>query len=77
MTIVEVEWWDARSFGGWSSPAEYAKKGIALCRTVGYLLRRNKREIVVVQNVGDTTGNVSDATAIPTCCVKRVRRLKR
>ena len=75
LQLVEVEWTDAQIGGGWNTRERYADKGIAKCRTAGYLLVRDKRSITIMQNVCDD-GTVSDSMTIPAGCVKRVRRLK-
>lgn len=73
--IVEVEWVDSASTGGWGHPDAFIKSGLARCRTVGYVLERTKDHIVVVQNVGDDTGRVGESMAIPASCIRSVRRL--
>lgn len=75
-TIVEIEWVDSCSVGGWHRPEHFTEASIANCRTVGYILERTSRHIVVVQNYGDDTRNVGEGMAIPAKAIKRVRRLK-
>ena len=74
--VVEITWVDARSKGGWSEPARYEKDTVSICRSVGYVLSRDQERTVLIQSESDSTGNVSDAIAIPARCIKRVKRLK-
>jgi hypothetical protein len=69
--LVEVEWSDAHSVSGWDTPARYRSAGPAVCRSVGYLLLRDRDRLVLM-----TTGDVADGLAIPACAVRRVRRLR-
>ena len=74
--IVEVTWRDSNGYSKWESLADYAYLKPALCRTVGYLLHKDKKEIVIVftqsmENEGDGNG----AIAIPRGCVKSIKTL--
>ena len=74
--IVEVEWVDSVSEGGWRKPAAYLEH-IApdRCRTVGYLLKSNRTLVTVFQSLSDNTGNVTDSITIPRAAVKSMKRL--
>ncbi len=74
--IVEVEWIDASSKGGWGSVEWYLKNSQpSLCRSTGYLLRKDAKAVTLVQSLGDHKDG-TDAIAIPRSCVKRIRYLK-
>ena len=76
--MVEVVWHDAHSDGGgWKQPTE-ALRDVAepyVVRSVGFLLKANKREVVVAQSRTDRAGYVTDTMTIPRGMVRRVRRL--
>jgi hypothetical protein len=55
--IVEVEWMDANTRGGWSPHEYYKDHAPAAARTVGYLLEKNKLFITVVTTQADDDFN--------------------
>ena len=69
---VEVEWEDSCSQGGWSK--DHAKYTPAECRSIGYLLHRDKEKVVLAQSE-DGLGKQNDSIVIPASCVKKLRRL--
>ena len=73
---VEVIWEDS-SFTqfGWTTPKESRRSKIMICRTIGYLTRKSKKKLVVVNSIC-TNGMVSDSTVIPRACVKKIKRMK-
>ena len=74
---VEVEWIDSCSTGRWASEEDYRQNaGISVCRSTGYLLSKDKREVILVQSMSNTTANMADAIAIPTKAVVKVRKLR-
>lgn len=77
LPIVEVLWWDAQSVHGWDTlPGWRKEKALAECRTVGYLVKRTKREIVMAQGIADN-GKLSECWGIPAPWVTKVRLLRR
>ncbi len=78
MHIVEVSWVDAASTRGWRDGERVRKEktGLLECRSVGYLLSKNAREVRIVQSQGITNGDLAEMQAIPTSTVKKIRRLK-
>lgn len=74
---VEVVWDDAKtSVGGWITLAEALEFGSSphLVRSVGILLKRTRREIVVSGSLHE--GMVGELTRIPAGMVRRVRTLR-
>ena len=75
--IVEVEWRDSASFHGWGTTGYYDERGSdpSVCRTVGYLLKKDANEVFLVMSRSDNN-NVNDSMTIPRECVLRIRYLK-
>jgi Nucleoside 2-deoxyribosyltransferase like len=82
-SVVEIEWQDSVGLGRWRSRKEVEEwaAGDSPCathRSVGYVLTRTERTIVVVQSqvsYGDGDEMVADALSIPLVAVRRVRML--
>ena len=74
MQIVEVEWIDSCSDDGWmKSDSPRAKEHtVSHCTSVGYLFKKAKEKICLVQNTSDT-GSVGELMAIPRCAIKKLR----
>lgn len=77
LPIVEVEWVDSCSHGKWTSREYYEKETVSVCRSVGYLLVKDRIQIQVLQSQDETSEQVADSISIPRTAVLRVRRLKR
>lgn len=75
--MVRVEWEDSASRGSWRSADTEAARPRSTLRivSVGYLLRKTKREIVLFQS-HDDEDKISDTVAIPMGCVHRIRKFK-
>lgn len=73
-TIVEVSWLDACVQGKWGRKDDYLKEGPMLCRTAGYLLKKDKSVVIIVQSQS-VAGGVADSMTIPRSCVTKIRRL--
>ena len=75
--LVEIEWDDASTSKlGWEDIAVYRAEEVVACRSVGYLIRKDKRQVVIVQTqVGNQTG-VMREIAIPRGMVKRMTTLR-
>jgi hypothetical protein len=75
--LVEIEWTDSCSSNGWGTPERHMSKyTISRCRSVGYLIERNAKHVIVSQSLSDDTGNAAEVLAVPASCIKRLRRLK-
>lgn len=74
MRLVQVKWVDSALNIGWKS--RYSKEtSISKCKTVGYLVKKNKKQLVIAMSVNDS-GGYSEAMAIPIECVKSVKGVK-
>ena len=76
MPIVEIEWIDSSGASGWQSPEDAQKCNISQCRSAGYLLRKTKTAITIVQNMADV-GLVDMQMDIPIVAVKSIRVLEK
>ena len=75
--MVEVEWVDSTTWGGWKRENEYLKDaGPGRCSSVGYLLKSDKQAVTLVQNLDVSNGNVSDAVSIPRSVVRKITTLE-
>ena len=75
--VVEIEWIDSMTNGGWRSIESYkGDPALALCRTAGYLVEKTKDHITIMQNQSLRSGHVSDSMSIPMVAVKSIRVLK-
>lgn len=72
--IVKVDWLDSSMEHGWQRPNKDSG-GVTPCQSVGYIIRKNKREITLAQSKGNT-GNVSELISIPMSCVKEIKTLE-
>lgn len=69
---VEVVWVDVKTFVGWHDPADPTP--LPVVTQVGYILRRNKRELVLISSHIDD-GDIGDPTVIPAGLVRSVTRI--
>ena len=80
LPIVQVDWEDSTSQSPWGEVSEHLQHGALMCQTFGYLLKRTKQALVVVQNAAlittDELHHVSNSMTIPMGCVKRVTYLR-
>ena len=72
--LVEVTWMDASSDDDWKD-SDDEPVALVTCRTVGWLIRRDDKRLVVVQTITDDDGRGNE-WSIPAGCVKKVRRLE-
>lgn len=74
MLIVEVEWDDSCSYANqWMQPNDNLEA--SLCKSVGYLVAKNKNRIVLAQSQHDDSDEVHNQFVIPRGCVKSIRNL--
>ena len=71
--VVIVEWDDICSNGGWKSPEDSRADWKVI--STGFLLYRNKKELVLVQSKVLDSDVVADSLTIPMGVVRKVRTL--
>lgn len=74
--ILEIEWDDTATRGGWRSDSMLQKESPAPCRSVGYFFKQNKNCITIAKSVSDEDNDGLDAQTIPKGCIKRIYRIK-
>lgn len=75
--LVEVEWRDAKNESDWRSVESITRKQshTIVVRSVGYLLVKNGKEIVLAFGICDE-GEVESYIAIPRDWCQKIRRIK-
>ena len=73
--IVEVIWEDSCSIANqWMRPNGELEP--SHCKSVGYLVSKNKKRIVIAQNYNDESGEVHNQFIIPKGCIRSIREIK-
>jgi hypothetical protein len=72
--LIEVEWLDTFTSGGWKHPEQIRSDTMPLIHSVGYLIQDTEERLVLVQQVSDA-GYVAEAVFIPKGMVKRVNAI--
>lgn len=72
--LVLVDWEDSNVHGGWNSIEHYADCQPSKCRTVGWVAKKDRHSITVVQSL--SANEVSDGMTIPRGCVKSIKYLE-
>lgn len=73
---VEVTWMDSSGYGAWDKRrSAINNRKISEVKTLGYILKRNKREILVAQSIDLTIDSVDHTIIIPMGCVKEIKEL--
>lgn len=73
---VEVEWLDSASWGSWRVRERIDQIKPLLCKSVGYLYKKDDEQLHLLQSVSPEADNASDGINIPRSCVKRIKRLR-
>jgi hypothetical protein len=71
MKLVAIEWIDSCHLPGWVGKEEAEEAGISECTSVGLIIRKDKKEVVIAQSYSDT-GNYAEITSIPVCSVVKI-----
>ena len=75
--VVQVAWVDSRQ----PSPAwqliDDITGRVCRCVTVGFLISRDEKQIVVAQSLGDEGGQAAGVMTIPAACVTSIKTIKR
>ena len=78
LNIVEVEWIDSASTGGWRRISLFENEADPVsCWSVGYLVKRDRKQTLLLQSHDGTLGKGNDAISIPSSIVRNVRILKK
>ncbi len=75
MQAVRVEWVDSSSETGWQRKNHRCSGGISYCESLGFIIRKNKREIALAQSKS-SIGSIAEVMTIPMVCVKKITKLK-
>lgn len=77
MTPVQIEWVDAvADNSGWSDVKEKRKECNPLpCTTVGFLIKKTKKKVVVCISHDYDNGNGDYFFTIPMSCIKSIKEL--
>ena len=73
MKLVLIEWVDSTSMGGWTDNDDM---DLCECETVGFLLKEDKKKVIVAQSISDGATRYCDRFGIPRGCIKSIRKLK-
>lgn len=74
--LVIVRWHDAKSCGGWSDPTTYGRHTPAPCVTAGFLLKRDKKAVRIIQSYDEDDGQVTDSINIPSKWIRSLRYVR-
>jgi len=78
--IVYIEWVDALSEDNWYSEEdidEWLKNGEESCRSIGWVVKENKKYIVIASLIGkEDTDSVSLLMKIPKPLIKKIKIIK-
>ena len=76
MKIVELSWVDACSLGNaWDSRKEGEIGEPFKCQTVGYLVRKTRKKIIVAQSQCLENNDIMNRMVIPRGCVTEIKEL--
>ena len=75
MQIVKIEWEDSCAITGWHNQGKFEDYDVSPCRTVGYLLGKDKKKITVLQSISNSP-SFCEALTIPRGNVKKITYLK-
>lgn len=73
LKLVEVEWEDTLTRTGWEAQEVHENAGTMSCKSVGYLLRRDKDSLSMAATIAPSDGTALASITIPAGCIKRVR----
>ncbi len=73
-TAVLVTWLDAASRSGWRSRSRISKCGPIRIKSLGWLLEKNKKYVIVSQNLSKWQAGA--LLSIPRSCVESIEELK-
>ena len=71
MKMVLIEWVDSTAVGDWTGDDDVE---LAKCRTMGFLLQKNKDRVVVAQSTSDIA-HYDNRFGIPRGCIRSIKTL--
>ena len=74
--MVRVTWVDSINGSGWCKSEVYEKQKASACYTAGFMLKRSKKAITVIQSLDPDNDNGCAAITIPMCSVLKVEELE-
>jgi len=76
--LVLIEWQDSCSLNeSWQDVETATQYHTSItCYSVGWVLRKDKQDIVIAATFDEAIKNVGEITAIPLSCVLRIKNLK-
>ena len=72
LKVYLVEWIDSTSETGWTHDHDLE---LSTCKTVGYLIKKTKDKVVLVQSMSDSD-SIDNKFAIPRKCITSITELK-
>mgnify|MGYP003394540415 CR=1 FL=1 len=77
--LVRVKWIDSVSIDAWTAPEDIERKSLTNCETVGFLIHKDKKRIIVSSTIGlnskDEIEEVSCTMVIPCSCIIEIKDL--
>lgn len=75
--VRHVEWIDSTSASGWMSHDDLADHGISECSTVGFVLREDDRQVLLVQSEDHKNRNLDSVMAIPKVAITKSTTIRK
>lgn len=70
--VLEVEWYDHASCGGWRDFDEIPKTAL-LCRSVGYRMYEDSKMLILSTTMAETKRSTDHMGIVKSCIIKRRR----
>jgi len=75
MKLVKIEWVDANFSDGWVSKTKARTHQLAQCTTVGFVVKKNFKQITVAQSISNDN-SFDSIMSIPIKCVKSIKDIQ-
>jgi len=72
-----VEWVDSACVTGWTSLSDLDDGGISECTTVGFVLREDDTQVLLIQSEDHRHGNLDSVMAIPKVAVTKSETIRK
>ena len=74
--IVEISWHDScAAGGGWEHIDNLSSMVLSTCRSVGYIVLKDKQKIILAQSYAKNDTELMNVIAIPRGCVESITEL--